>query len=361
MRDDREAIERGRAYLEGAPEYASIATLDSDPPAPRRWVIPEWLPRGHVTALFGAGGLGKSLLAQQAAHCVNCGVPFLGLPVEMGPVLGLFCEDDNDELRRRARDILRMQGRSAAGSADGLYLAGRAGQRNELMVATPDREIQTSALFGTLEAECARIRPALVIIDNIAQVYNGPENDRHAVTAFANLLTGLAHRHDCAVLLLGHVAKAEGSEYSGSTAWEAAVRTRLWLERLEDGTLALHKRKANYSARDSIAFVWEAGAFVTVDPDDASAGTEVAKAEAALLAALDRLSDRQIAASHAPSATTYLPRLAAREGLLTGVTPAAAARALAGLLDRGEVEPNCDLPWRGRDRHVARGLVRRHS
>jgi hypothetical protein len=35
------------------------------PAPPRLWNVPDWVPRGVVTSLYGDGGIGKTLLAQQ--------------------------------------------------------------------------------------------------------------------------------------------------------------------------------------------------------------------------------------------------------------------------------------------------------
>src|SRR5690606_2061807 len=150
-------------------------------------------------------------------------------------------------------------------SAEGLHLEGRAGLDNVMMTFGPDRVPVPGAFLDVVTRECDRLRPVCLVLDNIAQVFGGLENDRHEVTVFANALTGIARRFDCAVLLLGHVAKGPASEYSGSTAWEAAVRTRLWMERRDDGLIELHKRKANYSAQESVVFEYQHGALVEID------------------------------------------------------------------------------------------------
>ena len=76
----------------------------TDPP-PRRWIVRDWIPYGAVTGLYGEGGLGKSLLAQQLQTGTALGTTWLGLPVDQSVSLGVYCEDDEDELRRRQRDI----------------------------------------------------------------------------------------------------------------------------------------------------------------------------------------------------------------------------------------------------------------
>jgi hypothetical protein len=71
----------------------------------REWIVPEWIPRGVVTGLYGDGGLGKSLLAQQLQTAIALGSAWLALPVETGATLGVYCEDSYDELWRRQTDI----------------------------------------------------------------------------------------------------------------------------------------------------------------------------------------------------------------------------------------------------------------
>src|ERR1700722_16418463 len=63
---------------------------DKSPPA-RVWIVPEWLPCGVVTGLYGDGGLGKSLLAQQLQTAGGAGKTWLGLNVERTPSLAVYC------------------------------------------------------------------------------------------------------------------------------------------------------------------------------------------------------------------------------------------------------------------------------
>ena len=70
------------------------------PVPPREWVWEHWIGIGHVTLLAARCGVGKSMLSQQLATCVTLGEPCLDVPTRQGRVLGLFCEDDRDELRQ---------------------------------------------------------------------------------------------------------------------------------------------------------------------------------------------------------------------------------------------------------------------
>jgi hypothetical protein len=97
--------------IEGAPKVngAAAPKVKKPPPAlhlvdptalagvavpARQWIVPDWIPVGVATGLYGPGGLGKSLLAQQLITAVAIGGHWLGLPVMPVRSLAVFCEDD---------------------------------------------------------------------------------------------------------------------------------------------------------------------------------------------------------------------------------------------------------------------------
>ncbi|MFL5337957.1 MAG: AAA family ATPase, partial [Geminicoccaceae bacterium] len=190
---------------------------------PRRFVAKGSIPYGCVTSFYGQGGIGKSMAAQLLATAVVSRRYWLGIETERCKVLALFCEDDRNELWRRQEQINATLGVRMADIGDFLPDA-RTGQENVL--AHGRDVLQTTGLYEQIAAAVAELKPGLVILDNIAQMFAGSENDRAHVTQFVNYLARFARDGDCAVVLLGHVAKAEGSECSGSTAWDAAVRSR---------------------------------------------------------------------------------------------------------------------------------------
>ena len=50
---------------------------------------------------MGAGGAGKSTIAQLMLTCCVVAQPWFGIEVDPGAALGFFTEDDADELLRR--------------------------------------------------------------------------------------------------------------------------------------------------------------------------------------------------------------------------------------------------------------------
>ena len=75
--------------------------LPDEEPPPRKFLVDQWLPMGSSQSLYGPGGVGKSLLAQQIATSSPPAARARRRASTQCPVLGLFAEDDDDELIRR--------------------------------------------------------------------------------------------------------------------------------------------------------------------------------------------------------------------------------------------------------------------
>jgi hypothetical protein len=88
----------GEAEPEQRPIIIDPRTWSGKPVPQRQWLVDDWIPMNHVTALYGDGGLGKTLLAQQLLTSVSTGRPWLGQPVRKLRAFGLLCEDHADDL-----------------------------------------------------------------------------------------------------------------------------------------------------------------------------------------------------------------------------------------------------------------------
>jgi hypothetical protein len=252
----------------------------TEPAKPREWIVPDWVPRGVVTALYGDGGMGKSLLAQQWMSCVALGTPWLGLETAKGRALGLMCEDDPDELHRRQEAINSHMQVGAEVWSDLRYVS-RVGSDNVLM-SFDGRDVgQPTAVFRQIDDLCTAFAPDFVVCDTIADFFGGNENNRSQVRQFVqNTFGQLARKHKCAVLICGHPSVSgitSGNGTGGSTAWNNTVRSRMYLTK-PDGEDAnpdarlLSRKKANYAARDAeVPIIWERGAFSVSTPERAQA------------------------------------------------------------------------------------------
>lgn len=345
-------------------------SLARQQPPPRKWVVRDWIPKGHVTLLSGRGGVGKSLLAQQLGTAVAAAKDWIGDLPTAGPVIGLFCEDDHDELWRRQVDICQAFDVALEGVGQWLTYDARAGKRNCLTYPDAKAGVVEAPLMQAIRQQLDKTPGVqLLILDNVSQMFgggDGGENEKSKVVVFVNMLTRIALDYDIGVLLLAHPAKADASEFSGSVAWDTAVRSRLFLSRESDepnSRVILRRPKANYSNRDGqIAFAWERGAFIRADgrlsaTDQAVIATRQHEAETAVLSALDWLAERKLSASHKTRAGNYLPKQMKANSLTEGFSTAELAEALTRLIGDQRLEVDAFL-WTDGNRNRVQGLKR---
>jgi len=340
-----------------------LRALAETPAKPKAFAIERIAPLGEVTMLFGPGSGGKSLLGQllattAAADMGKC----LGLSVIKTPALYLTCEDDAEELHWRQERLCEALGLPMAELADKLHLVSLRGELgNELATFAGDGKMTVTKAFSRLERAIKSYGSKLAFLDNVAHLFTGNENDRADVTRFVNLLNRLAGETGAAIVLLGHPNKS-GDEWSGSTAWNNAVRSRLFLDHDEETDLrTLSLPKANYSQKGKVvSFRWHNWTFVRDEdlPADTRAElTQVAKdnaANAAFLRCLAAATERKRAVSHNPG-SNYAPKVFAAmpEGKQT--TAKAFAGAMERLLHLGVIALDQPL-WRGPNRVMKQGI-----
>lgn len=323
--------------------------LQSIDPPPFEWWIPGWL-SPHPTLLSGRGGVGKSLLGLQLAMGCALGKPLLGPAVRPLNVLYWACEDDPDELHRRLAAISGTLGCSLGELSGRLHIDARLGLDNTLLATSYGRPAWTPRV-EVLREQLNDLHIDLLVLDNIAHVFAASENDRAAVTMFTSGLVGLVLDRPWCPMLMGHVAKAQGSEYAGSTAWENAVRMRWFLGRNlpdaqedeadEAGDMrVLAKRKSNYSADDVLRLRVGDRCF-TVEDDRPDGGTVVGalreqSVRKVVLDGLQALRARGIESSEQYS-KSYLPVLLLQYQLGQGHDKRTLERAMRQLLMAGNI------------------------
>lgn len=344
-------------------------------PPDRQWRWDNFVPNFQATLLTGAGAAGKSLATQQMSTCVAMGLPFLGVETKRCPTLYITCEDDLEELHRRQEAICASLGISLESTRGHLFLLSLQGQiGNELATFDHEGKMSVAPRYREIEATCLALGVRHVTIDNTAHTFAGNENDRHQVAAFVNLNNGLAQAIGGSVIMVGHPNKA-GDSYSGSTAWENQVRSRLYLEipkgdegaPVDPDMRVLRNEKANYSQRGAeVTFYWLKGAFVT--EQDMPQGTERDMRESAqagyenklFLDLLDTLTKQKRHVSHAANLPNYAPKLMASMPEAKGMSKANFARAMERLFALDLIAASVPL-WKGRDRHPVLGLARKEG
>ncbi len=321
--------------------------LEGRQPPPRFWHLPEWL-SDHPTLLAGGGGKGKTSVAQAVGTALAVGLEyFTGAPATPVNVLFWACEDDKDELWRRQVAINQHFGITMSDLHGRLHIDVRRGFENTLFTTAFGKPAFT-ALREELREQIGDYRATVVILDNIGQVFGGNENDRHHVTSFVNGIYGIGAGMvpRFTPMLLGHVSRSQGSEFSGNLAWENACRMRWYLgETLPDqspddddapdpDTVFLAKRKANYTAKDYVRLSFRNGLFIpagianTFDP----CGENV---EMAVLSAFDTITAAGVTPTDGRTSPDYLPAVIKRMDLCRTFNKRELAAAMGRLMGRG--------------------------
>jgi hypothetical protein len=321
------------------------ADLEGRTPPERDWAIRGWLPMGHVTLLAGRGGIGKTLFAQCAAACMTVGEGYVDDVPRPLRVLFWPGEDEFAEIWRRQLAIVDRMGVSLSTFKDKLIVE-PFDDRDMTLATVVYGNLQPTRLLSELREQVHDYRADYVWLDSVARIFGGNENDRHQVTTFVSWIRSAAGR--AGIGLIGHPAKAGGSEFSGSTAWEGSVRSRLFLgtrlpdqetegdDDLDDDIRYLARRKANYADQDWRRLRYTGGVFV---PEQQQPGRHIGAeyAQDVVLRAVRKLADLGMHGNASTRSADYLPKLAKGYKLLDDLSEKRFAEAMRDLIKAGRL------------------------
>jgi RecA-family ATPase len=311
----------------------------------RRWVVNKWIPQDYVTGLYGDGGTGKSLIAQQLATCMALPEqPWFGLTTAPMRTLVLNCEDQLEEMHRR-QDAINQLYKCQFTDLKAMRWLPRLGYDNILMAFEGGHPVLTSFAHELVEAALDH-QAKLVIVDTVSDTFGGNENDRSQVRQYVQAALGyIARRIGGTVLACAHPSRAglsSGEGSSGSTAWSNAFRSRLSFEAAKEDkertpdpdARFLSRRKGNYARRspDTISVQWSDGAFITVDDD-----VNRPAVEDVFLGLLDRVTKDKQTVSPNSRASNYAPKIFTQMTGHAGYRRADFEKAMTALLRNGVI------------------------
>jgi hypothetical protein len=172
--------------------------------APPEAVVPRIAYRGRLTILAGPDKSGKSTLMGHAIAAVTRGEHFLGLPCKPGSVMLLGLEEHPDDAARRLKDL----------KTDAKFV-------HMVLSPPPDLYALTDEWLSACQAE-------LIVVDSLieyARVTLGDapaDGDNSGWASVMRPLVALARGHNCAIVVLHHVRRADG-KYRGSSEIAAAA------------------------------------------------------------------------------------------------------------------------------------------
>ena len=316
----------------------------------RRWIVPWWIPFGVVSGLYGPPGHGKTLIMQQLMTATALSKPWLGQPTARIKSIAFLCEDDEDELHRRQEAINSHYQCDYADLRDCIRFVPRLGYDNVMMTFKDGRPLRTP-FYDQVLSESLSFGAQLVIIDTVADTFGGDQNNMGHARQFVQGLAAIAREIKGGVMAAAHPSqhgKSSGSGESGSVQWDAALRSRAYLDTIkpengetpDDDARILSRVKANYARKgETIPLRWQEGVFVSTAPSAGIVGwIERKKCERVFGDLLDRIISEGQRVSHNSRAGNYAPRIFAMRPDREGYQRADFERAMHALLAGREIK-----------------------
>lgn len=327
----------------------------------QQWFMQDWIPDDQVVGLYGTPGSRKSTLLLQLMIPACLGKGFG--PCEkllQAPCYGLFCEDSEKTIARRARAILKGYNASFEDMIDCHPESLVEAKLTHFFTFTRSGVMRPTPAWEKFTRDLDRINPGFVVLDVAANFFAGNEISRTETTMFLRRLDQMANERKFGLVFSAHPSLRgvrDRTLSSGSTGWEGGVRARMTIgdptdnddENSEDIPNRLPNQsdqrtltlvKSNYArAGATIDLICRDGFFFPADLDPDNKKTTGADHAAAERQFLDRLkAEIQKGRYVSPSKATpvYAPAKLAGNGFTVKTLETAMNR----LFDRGVLKFN---------------------
>lgn len=225
------------------------------------WLWYPYIPYGKITIIEGDPGEGKTTLVLMLAAALSRGLP-------------LPCDDD------KAYEPIHIIYQTAEDGIEDTIKPRleKAGADCSMIRVIDETDKELSMTDDRLEQTIIETKARLIILDPI-QAYIGATVDMHRANEIRPVLKHLgiiAEKHNCAIILIGHMNKASGSKSTyrglGSIDIQATARSVLLVARLRDKPnirIMAHDKSSLAPTGDAIGFeMTEDNGMVCIGPYD---------------------------------------------------------------------------------------------
>lgn len=191
---------------------ASVLKFIKNTPPPRVYLLSDCLPLGKVGLLVGMGGVRKSQFMLQLQIAIATGKPFCGhWHIESkGSSLGLYAEEDNDELHRRFHYLVEKFNNSDKELvAERVLIQSMSGMDKHLTSKSGFDTPSVSDIAYKLIITANQIpNLKLIVIDPVSRFNGGEENSSADMTSFVEACEMVSKATGASVIIVHHVNKA---------------------------------------------------------------------------------------------------------------------------------------------------------
>ena len=225
------------------------------------WLWYPYIPYGKITIVEGDPGEGKTTLVLKLAAALSMGLPLPCDDYKEYEPIHIIYQTAEDGIEDTIKPRLEKAGADCS------------------MIRVIDETVkELSMTDDRLEQAIIETKARLIILDPI-QAYIGATVDMHRANEIRPVLKHLgiiAEKHNCAIILIGHMNKASGSKSTyrglGSIDIQATARSVLLVARLRDKPnirIMAHDKSSLAPAGDAIGFeMTEDNGMVCIGPYD---------------------------------------------------------------------------------------------